>query len=59
MMAARHVSENLGIEYVALKGLMTGDNPKSLGQAIRQLRPGVDADAEARKAETQAAADGR
>jgi hypothetical protein len=59
MVAARHVSENLGIDYDALKGVMTGDNPKSLGQAIQQLRPGVDADAEASKAETQAAADGR
>jgi hypothetical protein len=57
MVAARHVSENLGIDYDALKGLMTGDNPKSLGQAIQQLRPGADADAEATKAEAQAATD--
>ena len=57
MVAARHVSENLGIGYDALKDLMTGDNPKSLGQAIQQLRPGVDADAEATKAQRQADAD--
>jgi hypothetical protein len=35
MVAARHVSENLGIDYDALKGLMTGDNPKSLGRRFR------------------------
>jgi hypothetical protein len=57
MVAARHVSENLGVDYDALKGLMTGDNPRSLGQAIQQLRPGVDADAEAAKGEAQAAAE--
>jgi hypothetical protein len=57
MVAARHVSENLGIDYDALKKLMTGDNPKSLGQAIQQLRPGVDADAEAAKAQKQAETD--
>ena len=57
MVAARHVSENLGIDYDALKGLMTGDNPKSLGQAIQELRPDADANAEAAKAEKQAETD--
>ena len=57
MNAARHVSENLGIDYEALKGLMTGDNPKSLGQAIQRLRPTVNAGAEVERAETQATAD--
>jgi hypothetical protein len=40
MIAARHVSENLGIEFDKLKALMTGDNPKSLGQAIQELNAG-------------------
>ena len=40
MIAARHVSENLGIEYDALKGLMTGDNPKvpELSAEVPELR---------------------
>jgi len=38
------VSANLGISYDDLKKLMTGDNPKSLGQAIQELRPGADAE---------------
>ena len=42
MNAARHVSENLGISYDDLKKLMTGDNPLSLGQAMRKL--GVETD---------------
>jgi hypothetical protein len=57
MNAARHVSANLGISYDDLKKLMTGDNPKSLGQAIQQLRPDADANAEAAKAEKQAETD--
>jgi hypothetical protein len=57
MNAARHVSANLGISYDELKALMTGDNPKSLGQAIQQLRPDADANAEAAKAEKQAETD--
>jgi len=57
MNAARHVSANLGISYDDLKKLMTGDNPKSLGQAIQELRPGVDSDAEATKAEREAETD--
>jgi hypothetical protein len=36
---------------------MTGDNPKSLGQAIQELKPEVDANAEAAKAEKQAETD--
>jgi hypothetical protein len=51
------VSANLGISYDDLKKLMTGDNPKSLGQAIQELRPGADADAEAAKAEKEAETD--
>jgi hypothetical protein len=56
LVAARHVSENLGIDFNDLKALMTGDNPKSLGQAIQELRPEVDANGEAAKAERQAQA---
>jgi hypothetical protein len=51
LVAARHVSENLGIDFDQLKTLMTGDNPKSLGQAIQELRPEADANAEAARAE--------
>ena len=36
---------------------MTGDNPKSLGQAIQQLKPEADANAEAAKAEQEAEAE--
>ena len=57
LVAARHVSENLGIDFDKLKTLMTGDNAKSLGQAIQELRPDVDANAEAAKAEKQAETD--
>jgi len=37
--AAVHVSKNLGIPFDQLKLEMTGENPKSLGQAIQTLRP--------------------
>jgi hypothetical protein len=36
---------------------MTGPNPESLGQAIHELRPAVNADAETTFAETQARRD--
>ena len=61
--AAVNVSRNLGIDFADLKASMTGitidgdktNQPtKSLGQAIQQLKPGVDADAEATAATTQA-----
>ena len=61
--AAVNVSQNLGIEFSDLKAAMTGitidgeqtNQPtKSLGQAIQQFKPGVDADAEATAATTQA-----
>ncbi|MBX9346324.1 hypothetical protein K5M36_04410 [Chromobacterium vaccinii] len=52
--AAVHVSSNLGIPFGELKDkMMSGD---SLGQAIHALRPGVDADAAARQARSQARA---
>ena len=61
--AAVNVSQNLGIEFADLKAAMTGitidgektNQPtKSLGQAIQQFKPGVDAEAEATAATTQA-----
>jgi len=65
--AAVNVSQNLGIDFADLKASMTGitidgdktNQPtKSLGQAIQQFKPGVDADAEAAAATTQASRDG-
>jgi len=52
--AALHVSHNLDIPFVTLKSEMTGDHPKSLGQAIQNLRPTTDAKAAVKKAEKQA-----
>ena len=57
------MSQNLGIDFADLKAAMTGitidgdktNQPtKSLGQAIQQFKPGVDADAEAAAATAQA-----
>jgi hypothetical protein len=65
--AAVNVSQNLGIEFSDLKAAMTGitidgektNQPtKSLGQAIQQFKPGVDADSEAAAATRQATRDG-
>jgi hypothetical protein len=62
--AAVNASQNLGIEFADLKAAMTGitvegdktnEPTKSLGQAIKQYRPGVDAEAEAALATSQAA----
>jgi hypothetical protein len=36
--AAVNVSHNLGLDFAALKALMTGDHPLSLGQSIQRLR---------------------
>ena len=55
--AAVHVSHNLGIPFADLKLRMTGPNPESLGQAIHDLRPTVNANAEANFAEQQAKRD--
>lgn len=53
--AAVHVSKNLNIPFDSLKAeMMEG---KSLGQAIQQLKPGVDAPQEALKADEQARRD--
>ncbi len=56
--AAAHVSKNLGINFDELKNEMTNpDSPKSLGKAIRQLRPDVSAWKESRRANKQAKKD--
>lgn len=64
--AAVNVSQNLGIDFAKLKASMTGltlqgdktNQPtKSLGQAIHQFKPGVDAEAEAAAATKQATRD--
>ena len=56
--AAVHVSKNLGIPFDELKYQMTDpDSPKSLGKAIRQLRPDASSRREARKAKKQAKKD--
>ena len=64
--AAMNVSENLHIDFSQLKAAMTGTDltgaktatgtTSSLGQAIQKLKPTVDANAEAAKAERQATA---
>src|SRR5262245_4784067 len=61
--AAVNVSNNLGISCEDLKAAMTGTTlagtstgktPVSLGQAIQQLKPGVDSTTEAQKAQVEA-----
>jgi hypothetical protein len=61
--AAVNVSNNLGIKFDDLKAAMTGTTmagtstgkPQlSLGQAIQQLKPGVDSTTEAQKAQVEA-----
>ncbi len=54
--AAAHVSQNLDIPFDSLKTRMTGSDSMSLGQAIHELKPTVNADTEARKAERAAEA---
>jgi hypothetical protein len=50
--AAVHVSDNLGIPFLALKDRMVVHN-RSLGQAIQDLRPNVKVAAEVARAERQ------
>lgn len=51
--AAVHVSHNLGIPFPQLKAALTGTTHESLGQAIQDLRPSVDAKAAVTAAERQ------
>jgi hypothetical protein len=55
--AAVHVSHNLAIPFDQLKLRLTGPEPVSLGKAIQELKPGVDAAAEVKRAEAQARKD--
>lgn len=69
--AAIHVSHNLGLDFACLKDNMIGTAPAtgsgcpagtgskklSLGQSITELKPGVDAKAESKKATHQAESD--
>ena len=55
--SALHVSKNLTIPFDQLKARVTGDGAVSLGKAIKELKPDVDADAEVKKADAQAKAD--
>lgn len=57
--AALHVSRNLGLSFDELKLRMTGEDPKSLGAAIQELKPELseaEVKKEAEKAEKQAKA---
>ncbi len=55
--AAIHVANNLNIPFADLKAKMTGSGAESLGKAIQDLKPSVNAKAEAKKANKQAAKD--
>ncbi len=57
--AALHVSKNLNIPFAQLKADMTGTNHDSLGQAIHDLKPTVDAKSAAHTAEQEAKADAK
>jgi len=55
--AALHASHDLNIPFAQLKAEMTGKDHDSLGQAIHELKPTVDATAAAHKADGEADAD--
>ncbi len=55
--AAVHVSHNLGISFDQLKAKMIGPPTESLGKAIQQLEPTVNAKSESKKANKQAKQD--
>jgi hypothetical protein len=55
--AAVHVAKNLDIPFNPLKMKLTGATPEPLGQAIHDLKPTVNAQAEAKKALAQAKQD--
>ena len=59
--AAKHVSENLGISLEDLRSKMTGQHPESLGRAIQELKglsPAA-ANGEVKKAEQQTKNEGK
>jgi hypothetical protein len=55
--AAVHVSKNLGVPFEDLKVKLTGLDSEKLGKAIHELKPDVNAKAEAKKANKQAKQD--
>ncbi len=55
--AALHASKDLNIPFAQLKSEMTGSDHDSLGQAIHELKPTVDAKSAAHTAEQEAKAD--
>lgn len=55
--AALHASKNLNIPFADLKMEMTGADHDSLGHAIHELKPGVDAKTAAKTAEGEAKTD--
>jgi len=55
--AALHASHDLSIPFDQLKAEMTGTDHDSLGQAIHELKPTLDAKSAAHTAETEAKAD--
>jgi hypothetical protein len=57
--AALHVSQNHNILFADLKQAMTGPDALSLGQAIRTLRPTLNADDAVRRANVQTQTDVR
>ena len=54
LIAALHVSKNLGIPFSKLKTDMTGDKHLSLGQSIQDLKPSAHVTTETHRAETEA-----
>jgi len=56
-LSALHASKDLGIPFAQLKAEMTGHDHDSLTQAIRELKPGVNARAAAKTAQQEASAD--
>ena len=55
--AALHAAKDLNVSFTDLKSEMTGSPRDSLGQAIHDLKPTVDAKASAKTAATEARAD--
>ena len=56
-LSALHAAKDLGIPFAQLKAEMTGHDHDSLTQAIRELKPGVNARAAAKTAQQEASAD--
>jgi len=55
--AALHAAKDLGVSFADLKAEMTGSEHDSLGQAIHDLKPALDAKASAKTAAGEARAD--